>query len=151
MNEWSGILPVPGYMPCSEGPDDKLKEKFPFQLISFHTKRRTHSIQDVTDALEKIDPQRLWINTEDALGKGINDGDTVLVFNDRGKVKIRAKVTDIIMRGVIAMQQCAWYTPDENGIDERGSMNVLTSTKHSPMSKGNPQQTNLVDIRKCEE
>jgi anaerobic dimethyl sulfoxide reductase subunit A len=56
----------------------------------------------------------------------------VRVFNDRGEVRIPAKVTERIMPGVVALPQGGWYTPDENGIDHGGSANVLTSNVISP-------------------
>jgi len=35
-------------------------------------------------------------------------------------------------------------------VDHRGSINVLTDAKHpSPLAKGNPQHTNLVEVRKA--
>lgn len=49
-----------------EGPDDVLAEKYPLQLIGWHTKRRCHSIHDSNEAMHKIDPQHLWMNPEDA-------------------------------------------------------------------------------------
>ena len=67
---------------------------------------------------------------------------------DRGRGRVPAIVTKRIRQGVAAMAQGGWFTPDENGTDTRGCINVLTSTRHpSPLAKGNPQHTNLVEIR----
>ena len=72
------------------------------------------------------------------------------VYNDRGTVRIPAFVTDRIIRGAVAMSQGGWYTPDEKGIDRRGSINVLTSSAYpTPLAKGNPQHTNLVEVSKA--
>ena len=69
------------------------------------------------------------------------------VFNDRGRVRIPAVVTELIMECVVAMSQGGWYTPDAEGTDIRGSINVLTSAAHpTPLAKGNPQHTNLVQV-----
>ena len=101
--------------------------------------------------MEELDPPALWIHPKDAATRGIEDGDMIEVFNDRGTVRIPAFVTDRIVRGAVAMSQGGWYTPDENGVDTRGSINVLTYTyKASPVAKGNPQHTNLVDVRRYE-
>ena len=89
----------------------------------------------------------LWIHPEDAKTRGISDGDMVNIYNDRGCVQIPAIVTERITKGVVAMSQGGWYAPDEKGIDKRGSINVLTSAAHpSPLAKGNPQHTNLVEV-----
>ena len=55
------------------------------------------------------------------------------------------------MRGVTCMSQGGWYTPDKKGVDTRGSINVLTGVRPTPLAKGNPQHTNLVEVRKSVE
>jgi anaerobic dimethyl sulfoxide reductase subunit A len=138
---------IPKYVPCCEGPEDPLRKKFPLQLIGWHTKRRTHSIHDKNKWLEEVEPHRVWIHPADAAVRGIADGDMADVFNDRGRVRIRAHVTDRITEGVAGMPQGAWYTPGENGVDTRGNINTLTSTnKPTPFAMGPPQHTNLVEI-----
>ena len=46
------------------------------------------------------------------------------------------------------MPQGAWYEPDKNGVDLGANINTLTSQRPSPLAKGNPQHTNLVEIKK---
>ena len=76
------------------------------------------------------------------------DGDEVEVYNDRGCVRLKAFVTNRIMKGVIAMSQGGWYKKAADGADIGGSINVLTTAKHpSPLAKGNPQHTNLAEVR----
>lgn len=103
-----------------EGPDDVLAEKYPLQLIGWHTKRRCHSIHDSNEAMHKIDPQRLWMNPKDAAARNLKEGETVLVWNDRGKVEIPVYITDRIAAGVVAMSQGAWYRPDQMGSTRQG-------------------------------
>ncbi len=138
---------LPSYLPGFEGPSDPLIEKYPLQLIGWHTKRRCHSIHDNNPWMEEIDPQRIWINPSDAAARGIKTGDVIEVFNDRGRIHMPAYVTDRIIAGVCSIAQGAWYTPDENGVDKRGSINVLTTLRPTPLARGNPQHTNLVEIK----
>ena len=140
------IPALPEYLPCGEGPDDPLREKYPLQLIGWHTKRRCHSIHDNNPWLEEVDPQRMWIHPEDASVRGLATGDLAEICNDRGCIRMPVLVTDRIMPGVVAVAQGAWYRPDEAGIDTRGSINVLTSLTQTPLAKGNPQHTNLVEV-----
>lgn len=142
------VPPIPCYVPAKEGPEDKLREKYPLQLIGWHTKRRCHSIHDNNVEMHQIDPQCLWMNPKDAAKREIQDGDPVMVWNDRGKIRIPVKVTDRITPGVTGLSQGAWYQPDQNGIDTGGSINVLTSHKPTPLAKGNPQHTNLVEVKR---
>lgn len=53
----------------------------------------------------------VWLNPVDAEQRGIKNGDMVRVFNDRGEVRIAAKVTPRIMPGVSAMGQAPGMTP----------------------------------------
>lgn len=150
--EYKDFFPaIPRYVEPPEGAEDPLSDKYPLQLIGWHTKRRCHSIHDNNHALDKADPQRLWLNPQDAQTRGLKDGDMALVWNDRGRIRIPVKVTDRIMAGVAALSQGAWYHPDRDGTDRAGSVNVLTSLKPTPYARGNPQHTNLVEVKRAEE
>lgn len=136
---------IPCYTPCAEGAQDPLREKYPLQLIGYHTNRRCHSIHDNNPQLDELEGPALWLNPEDAAPRGIQSGALVDVFNDRGCIRIPAKVTRRIVPGCVALSEGGWYTPDKNGVDRRGSINVLTMThKATPLAKANPQHTNLV-------
>jgi len=145
----SGVLPgIPRYTPCDEGWEDAQDSPYPIQLIGYHSKRRCHSIGDPNRQLEALETPGVWINPQDAEERGIKNGDLVEIFNDRGVVCIPALVTERIVRGAAAMSEGGWYTPDAKGRDCRGSINVLTMTHRStPLAHGNPQHTNLVQIR----
>jgi anaerobic dimethyl sulfoxide reductase subunit A len=146
MNKHEEIPAIPRYVPCPEGPEDPAIHKYPLQLIGWHTKRRCHSIHDNNSWLEEVEPQRVWIHPDDAAKRGIMDLSVVSVFNDRGRIRLPAKITERVIKGVVAIPQGAWYTPNSAGIDHRGSINVLTSTRPTPLAKGNPQHTNLVEV-----
>jgi len=53
------------------------------------------------------------------------------------------------MPGVVSLPQGAWYKPNAQGVDTEGSVNILTRTHLSPLAKGNPQHTNLVEVVKA--
>ncbi len=148
----SDVGGIPKWFDGPEGPTDYAGlNKYPLQLIGYHTKRRCHSIHDQNQWMEELDPPALWINPKDAAVRGIEEGDMIEVYNDRGTVRIPAFVTERIIRGAVALSQGGWYTPDKDGTDVRGSINVLTYTyKPSPVAKGNPQHTNLVEVRRYE-
>lgn len=144
------ISPLPVYASTPEGWDDPARSKYPLQMFGFHYKSRTHSSYGNIDILEAACRQEVWINPIDAQKRGIVNGDMVRVFNGRGEVRIAAKVTPRIMPGVSAMGQGAWYNADMQGdrVDHGGCVNTLTTHRPSPLAKGNPQHTNLVEIEK---
>lgn len=141
------IHPLPIYADSFEGHNDPLAEKYPLQLTGFHYKARTHSTYGNVAEIKAAAPQELWINPIDAQERGIKNGDMVSIFNDRGEVHIPAKVTPRILPRVVALGEGAWYAPDGQKIDHAGSINVLTTQRPSPLAKGNPQHTNLVQIK----
>lgn len=142
------IPPIPKYIETWESKNDALAEKYPLQLITTHFKRRAHSQWETIPWLRELAEQVVSINPVDAGTRGINNGDEVLVYNDRGKMIIKARVTERIMPGVVDIPQGAWYNPDEKGVDRGGSVNVLTRDKSSPCGSF-PSNTCLVQIEKA--
>ncbi|ELY3738080.1 molybdopterin-dependent oxidoreductase [Cronobacter sakazakii] len=140
------IHPLPVYSPGFEQVSDPLRAQYPLQLTGFHYKSRTHSTYGNVDVLQAACRQQVWINPQDAQARGINDGDPVRVWNARGEARIEAKVTPRIMPGVVALGEGAWYQPDAEGVDHAGSINVLTTQRPSPLAKGNPSHSNLVQL-----
>jgi anaerobic dimethyl sulfoxide reductase subunit A len=126
------VPPIPKYVESWESRNDPLADKYPLQLVTTHTRRRAHTQFDNVPWLRELYPQAVSINTADADVRGINDGDMVRVFNDRGEMVIPARVTGRIMVGVVDIPQGAWYDPDENGVDRGGCANILTKDVISP-------------------
>ena len=126
------LPPIPKYVRTPEDRFDPLAEKYPLQLLTPHPKNRVHSELYLVDWLREADPHRAWINPVDAEPRGIENGQEVHVFNDRGKLAIAAWVTERIIPGVVSIPEGAWYDPDENGIDRGGCANVLTRDDYSP-------------------
>lgn len=142
------ISALPEYHATWGMPADNASRKYPLQLVGHHYKQRTHSSYGNNPWLLEAAPQCLWINPLDAKPRGIAHGDVVRIYNQIGQTEVRAKVTPRIMPGVLSLPQGAWYSPDENGIDKNGCINILTSQRPSPLAKGNPQHTNLVEVEK---
>ncbi len=144
-----GIAGIPKYIPAWEGPQEESAQAYPLQCIGPHSKRRTHSSYDENAWMEEIEPQQVWISLPDAAARGIHQGDRVKVFNARGALIARARVTRRIRPGVVAVPQGAWYTPDKDGVCQRGCVNVLTSQRATPLAHGNAQHTMRVEVRKA--
>lgn len=120
----------------------------PLGCISHHYKGRTHSSYAQLTWLKEAHPQMVWINPADAASRGIANNDEVFVRNSRGTVRTQARVTPRIAPGVVSLPQGAWYQPNADGVDEGGCANTLTKYHPSPLAKGNPSHTALVQIEK---
>ncbi|MGA6924088.1 MAG: DMSO/selenate family reductase complex A subunit [Desulfosarcina sp.] len=142
------IRALPEYVPTWGLPSDPQSSAYPLQCIGHHTKQRTHSSYGNNAWLNEVVLQMLWINPLDAAERGIRHNDPVLVFNPHGSSRVRAKVTPRIMPGVVSLPQGAWHRPGQDGVDEGGCINMLTCQRPSPIAKGNPQHTNLVEVKR---
>lgn len=140
------IPAVPGYIEVAEGPGKS--DKYPLQLIGWHTLGRCHTVHFNNKELQDKYPQQLWMNPVDGAKRGLVNEDIVEVWNDRGKIVVPVLLTEEIVPGVTAIAQGAWHKTDENGNDVNASINVLTTQEPTPLAKGNPQHTNLVEVKK---
>ena len=127
----SAIPPIPTYIP---GPDSggSREGSFPLRLITPHLRYRGHTHFNNVEALTKRYTHEVLINSQDARERNIKQGETVAVFNDLGRIIIKAKLTDRIMPGVTAVYQGTTYNPDKDGVDRGASANLLTSDTPSP-------------------
>jgi anaerobic dimethyl sulfoxide reductase subunit A len=118
------------------------------QLLTTHHLSAAHSTLEKTPWLEEAVPRRARISSYDAEKRGISSGDDMLIFNDRGRIVVRAEVTEGIMPGVIDVPEGAWFDIDADGIDRGGCANILTPSEHSPGGAW-AANTVLVEARKA--
>uniref|UniRef100_UPI002552CE8C molybdopterin dinucleotide binding domain-containing protein n=1 Tax=Proteus mirabilis TaxID=584 RepID=UPI002552CE8C len=83
------------------GPEDKLTEKYPLQMLTWKGKNRANSTHYANPWLQEVQRQEMWINPIDAQNRGIKIGDMVRFYNDRGITQIPALVTERIIPGVV--------------------------------------------------
>ena len=146
--------PIPAYLPEWYGVETTTDEH-PLVLTGFHYRGRLHSSWGGVEELKEVNPQEAWINPADAESRGIAQGDTVHVENEFGTIELLAKVTPRVIPGVVAISQGAWHEADMSSsdhnarLDKGGSINTLTTHRPSPLSKGNPQHTNICQVVKA--
>ena len=115
--------PVPEFLEPAESiratPD--LAKKYPLNVISQHPAFRTHSQYYNLPWIREIEgPARLFMSKADAAERGIQDGDRVRIFNDRGELtNIIARVGIRVRPGVVEMSSGMW-------VKLGGSVNKLT-------------------------
>jgi trimethylamine-N-oxide reductase (cytochrome c) len=95
----------------------------------------------------------LRLNTRDAAARGIEDGDLIRAFNDRGEVILAAQVTERLAPGTVhCYESCADYIPlGEPGYspDSAGCINMLTPKRFvTPTSTGMASNSCLIQVEK---
>ncbi|WP_182171466.1 DMSO/selenate family reductase complex A subunit [Flaviflexus equikiangi] len=157
------LTALPEFVETWEGAlEARASEEYPLQVIGHHFKARTHSSYGNVDWLKEAHIQTVWINPVDAAARGIKNDDEVFVYNDRGTVKLPARVTERIVPGTLSIPQGAWFDPkpasevkppkeanQDMPVDIAGSVNTLTSHHPSPLAKGNAVHTTIANVVKA--
>lgn len=139
-----GLDPLPEYVPATESRHAPLAQRFPLELLARKADNfmnSTFASQPGHRAMEVAHANRLEMHSDDARARGISDGDTVEVFNDRGKIVVRAKVNGAVPAGIVATR-LGWnkFSMDGQGV------NTLTSEKLTDIGGGPTFYSTLVEV-----
>ncbi len=124
------FVPVTGYEQTFVDADiTKEKGEYPYVMYNPHYVARVHSTLDNNRWLQETFADPMYISTADAKEKGIKTGDTVLVWNQYGKILRRASVMPNMMPGVVSIPHGSNLNLDhKTGIDHGGADNTLVGT-----------------------
>jgi anaerobic selenocysteine-containing dehydrogenase len=136
-------LDVPDYVPPVESRFGDAS-KFPLEFIS---SKNDDSMNSTFGNRDSVDKQTavLHMSTEDAAKRGINNGDMVRAFNDRGSLLLTAEVDGVVGRGVVRAPAVRWAKRSQDG----RSANALTSEKLTDIGGGPTFYSCLVEVEKC--
>ena len=120
-----GQDPLPAYAPPVEGPGSETAQRFPLVLLTPKTHVRLLN-SSYTHLPHHGPPEGgpfVELDAHDAKERGIEEGDTVRVWNDRGSLTLTARVTGRVRAGVAAVP-FGWWGDDHR---EAATANSLTS------------------------
>jgi anaerobic selenocysteine-containing dehydrogenase len=129
-----GVDPLPAYVPPHEVADAALAARYPLAMISPPARNFLNSTFVNVKSLRPVEGEpQLEINPRDAAARGIDDGATVRVFNDRGSLELKACVTDRARPGVVVGLSVWWkkLARDGKNANELTSQ-VLTDIGRAP-------------------
>jgi anaerobic selenocysteine-containing dehydrogenase len=95
--------------------------------------------------MERKHREILEIRPTDAAARGIATGDTVRVWNDRGQIRLTARISDAIPEGTVA-SRLDWAKLSRDGVN----VNELTSQRLTDMGGGATFYSTLVEVSKLE-
>jgi anaerobic dimethyl sulfoxide reductase subunit A len=143
------IPAIPKWIEPFESLNHPKAKEFPFHLVTPHPRERTHSIYHNIPWLRETCNQEVTLNASDAKRLGIVTGDTVEVWNERGRCVVLAYVTERLMPSTAVLYEGAWMDLDANGVDRSGNPDFLTLDEPSPAGAF-AYNTVLVNIRKTD-
>ena len=150
LREFAEELPV--YKEPLESARQPRARKYPLCFIQGHTRFRFHSNLANVDWLRDLDPGPvLEINPVDADERGIKDGDMVAVFNDRGKMKVKAMVHEGIKPGVVNTDQGWWFRHFAEGSHQALTHDVINPAQEAIWEPNAAYFDVSVEVQKAEE
>jgi anaerobic selenocysteine-containing dehydrogenase len=144
-----GLDPLPRYDPPAESPerDPELARKYPLQLVSAAAHHFLNSSFGNVPKMRRLEGRpKLEINPADAEARGIQTGDIVKIFNDRGHFFSYAEVTDAVGPGVVFHPSIWW----DKFSSHPTNANWTTSDRLSDMGGGATFHDNLVEVTRTE-
>jgi anaerobic selenocysteine-containing dehydrogenase len=131
-----GLDPLPDYIAPLEDTRSELARRFPLAMISPPARHFLNSSFVNVTSLRAVEGEPwLDIHPEDAERRGVIDGGYVRVFNDRGSLELRARVSDRARPGVVVALSVWWkkLTRDGKNANELTSSDALTDMGRAPL------------------
>jgi anaerobic selenocysteine-containing dehydrogenase len=140
-----GLDPLPTYTPPHEDPQTRsdLASRYPLQMISPpHPEFLNSTFANLASLRRSAGEPSLEMHPADAAARGIHSGQTVHIFNDRGRFQARAVVAETVKPGVVVTQGIWW---NKHTVD-KVNCNTTTSTRLTDLGAGATFFDNLVEV-----
>ncbi|HEV8145666.1 MAG TPA: molybdopterin-dependent oxidoreductase [Bryobacteraceae bacterium] len=124
--------------------DAALRRKFPLEFVS---SKNDDSMNSTFGNRAGVDRQTavLHLHTTDAAPRGIQTGDRVRAFNDRGSLMLTAEVDGVVPPGIVRAPSVRW---NKRSADGRNA-NALTSDRIADIGGGATFYNCLVEVERC--
>jgi anaerobic dimethyl sulfoxide reductase subunit A len=140
----TGFSAVPCWQPPPEEP------LYPLRLLTPKAPSRTHSQGSNISEIQVRAAHALEMHPQDAIRRGIADGDKVRLFNAQGAALIPVRLTVDLTPGVVCLPEGVWVELDQDGVDLAGSANIFTSTPGTAPGKACIMHAVAVEVgKKC--
>ncbi len=129
-----GLDPLPTFIPPRESAASNpvLSRKYPLAMLSPPARNALNStFANLPVFLDAEKTPSLDIHPADAASRGIDDGDRVRVFNDRGSMMAAAQITDKARPGVVVALSIWWRKLSPDGTNA----NMLTGQALTDMGR----------------
>jgi len=124
--------------------DAALRRQYPLEMISSKNHDNMNSTFGERAAVD-AETSLLRLHPKDAGPRGIQSGDRVRVFNDRGSLLLKAEVGDVVLEGGVQAPSVGWPKRAMDG----HNANVLTSGRLTDIGAGPTFYSCLVEVERC--
>lgn len=141
-----GVDPLPDYFEPQESlrRESPQSQKYPLYFMTPNTKNRIHSQFNNLQMIRQVSPAPfVALHPEDARRRNIAEGETVRIFNDRGELRLPARLDFGLKPGCAAVTNGWW-------ISEGGAVNLLSHGRETDLGYGAAFHDNLVEVERVE-
>ena len=136
---------LPAFVPPVESRFGADAKRYPLEFLSRKADNYMNSTFAHLEGHRKMEArknQRLEMHPQDAEARGINEGDAVRIWNDRGALTLTAMLNASLPAGVVA-GQLDWAKLSGKG----GNVNALTSERLTDIGAGATFYSTLVEVQ----
>ncbi len=145
----AGLDPLPAYIPPYESlaSAPELAKDYPLAMISPPQRNFLNTTFVNVQSLRATEGEpHLDIHHDDAAARGIADGDQVRVFNQRGEMLAKARVSDAPRKGLVVALSIWWKKLASDG----RNANELTSQRLTDMGRAPTFYDVLVQVERAQ-
>lgn len=153
---YEGLLDSDNALPKYDAPaeayaDNPARDKYPLQFAQVHTKFLTHCAFADAEWIRQFVEPTVYMNPTDAKSRGIEDGDDVNVYNDRGDFSCKTRLDESVRPGSIRMYE-GWWSKQMKA----GNMQMVTNDERNARGADYkmygpviPYNDTLVEVKKA--
>jgi anaerobic selenocysteine-containing dehydrogenase len=135
-----GLAPMPDWRPDPQEEQDAAR--WPLRLLTAPGYFQAHTAYSGVDFLRRREGQPYCVmHPEEAAKRGLPDGAAVRLFNERGAVGLKLKVSDEVKPGVVLVPG---QRPDGETVS--GTINLLCSDRYTDLGEGATYQSTFLDV-----
>jgi anaerobic selenocysteine-containing dehydrogenase len=124
--------------------DPAIATRYPLELISSKNDDSMNSTFGYDSQRDK-ETSTLRMHISDAEPRQIRSGELVRIFNDRGSIKVTARVDNSVRPGVVGVPSVRWSKMAPDG----RNVNALTSDRLTDIGGGPVFYSCLVQVERC--
>lgn len=141
----AGVSRLPEWAPIAEGPESIATRTHPLYLQT--PKKQTRFLNTSYSGLaahaDRESGPFIELDPHDAAERSLSDGDSAVVFNDRGSLTLPVTISDRLRPGVVSVAWGFWADAYGGG---QSSINDLTNDSDTVFGQGSAYGDTLVEV-----